>query len=256
MRYTTKAKELHAAEEDPDARRGGVIDLTLSRYLLRLERPIEALRHAEEALIVFRALSLPSWCGSALLVAGEAQEVSSADFALEAYSEALEYFKTADEPDRIALALNLLGSLARSQGRLEDALRFHSEALDVAPDGSMEASAALSHQGLALGEMGRVADALESHTRAQELRGVAGDLAGVGSSLNNVALCLEDLGCEEAALAKLEEAVLVLEEGQGSPELLISTLRNAAGLNQKLGRTEAMLACDRLAELVRERMMR
>ncbi|WP_405540483.1 tetratricopeptide repeat protein [Streptomyces sp. NBC_00075] len=97
---------------------------------------------------------------------------------------------------REAVAWNNLGSALRGAGRVAEAVEAHTRARDLhqAAGDHHREAVAWNNLGSALGVAGRVAEAVEAHTRARELHQAAGDGQGEASAWGNLGLTLRVAG--------------------------------------------------------------
>jgi predicted ATPase/DNA-binding SARP family transcriptional activator len=127
---------------------------------------------------------------------------------------ALELATAAADLHALALAHNILGALANSQGEPEAALRHLEESLALAErlgDAATRA-AALNNLALALREMGQIDRALPLAEAALALSVTQGDRHHEAALHNNVADLLHESGHVEDAMAHIKQAVSIYAE--------------------------------------------
>lgn len=133
------------------------------------------------------------------------------DKARELCEQSLPLLERTGDPALLAHTLDRTGMAARQQGRLDDAVQFHTQALQQ----HRQDPTALAQQALCLNNLGvieffRGADleaARRYHTEALALRERSGDRRGIASSLNNLAQVDRFQGDLEAALPKMQKAL-------------------------------------------------
>ncbi|MDX2547024.1 tetratricopeptide repeat protein [Streptomyces sp. WI04-05B] len=97
---------------------------------------------------------------------------------------------------REAGAWNNLGIALREAGRVAEAVEAHTRARDLhqAVGNRDREAMAWNNLGGALREAGRVAEAVEAHTRARDLHQAVGDRHGEASAWNNLGIALREAG--------------------------------------------------------------
>jgi tetratricopeptide (TPR) repeat protein len=145
-------------------------------------------------------------------VAREAQDVSQLDLAIKHYQEALAY--VGDDQQIQAAILGNIGLIYRDKGDLDQALRYHQEALKVHKEiGYLQGEASdLGNIGLIYRAKGDLDQALRYHQEALKVHKEIGYLQGEANQLGNIGLIYHDKGDLDQALRYLQEALSIAKE--------------------------------------------
>lgn len=204
--------------ESPDRR---VLADALTRFgwlLDSLGEIQEGLRHCEEALVIARSL------GARDLEASALNNLGVLRFRLGEMDEAVGHFERVVALRRVLggidLSTNLsnLGAVYKEVGRSGDALVAYQEALQLADDRDLSASAVVifNNLGVLHKARGELQLAMDSYARARELADRSGDLESMLRAAFNEGSLSRALGEPLRAVSLLEEA-LVLCRRLGSP---------------------------------------
>jgi tetratricopeptide (TPR) repeat protein len=164
------------------------------------------------------------------------------------YTAAYSACEPADQP----VIISRLASILSRQGRYEDAVERHLEALatfEAHPNSQAEAAVA-TNLGNAYRRMGRFTEARRYHERAVALTGELGDLWRRARVHDNLGKTLQRMGDHERALAHQHTAITLYREVGDLPSAA-SVVGNSGLTYGQLGRRAEALRCHEtaLAEL-------
>jgi tetratricopeptide (TPR) repeat protein len=246
----------------------------LANRLSALGRREEALKAAEEAVRLYRALAeaspdifLPDLAMSLNNLANRLSDLGRREEALKAAEEAVRLYRALAEARIDAFIPNLAGSLNNLANRLsdlgrreealaaaEEAVRLRRALADARPDAFIpDLALSLNNLANALSALGRCEEALKAAEEAVRLRRALAEarpdafIPDLALSLNNLANALSALGRREDALAVAEEAVRLRRAlAEARPDAIIPnlalSLNNLANRLSDLGRREDALA--------------
>lgn len=232
-----EARRLYALLRDRKSEAYTLNEIVFS--LRQLGKPNDALRHADEALQIFRALKNEpkgeavalNHIGGILLDRGEHLD------ALKFYQQALPLRRTGNDVGGEAITLNDIASVNVKLGRYEQALESLNAGLvlqdRIGDDG--EKGKILSNLGVVnffLGENKKAIELFESALAKQR-----GDPRGAAVTLNNIGSVYVELKEVTAALVCYENA-LPLRRGSGDRRGEAATLLNIGQINSELGQNE------------------
>ncbi len=189
--------------------------IDLSRVLLMLNRPQDALGHSAEALAIYRKEEYARGIAFALEAqANAASQLGRIAEAIGFQEEALALFVESGDHRRHQIALSNLGRLRRlagnqdgARGALEEAI-----ALSRSSDNSPGEAVARMELGHLLAERGAAEEGEEHLERAIELFRKAGDQPGLASARARSAEVLRALGRPEKAMEQMSSVLDVIEK--------------------------------------------
>ncbi|MDR8389630.1 tetratricopeptide repeat protein [Aliifodinibius sp. S!AR15-10] len=140
------------------------------------------------------------------------------------------------------LILNEMGSILRRQGKTEEALDYHSRALEIMKQLNDHEGLAttLGYIGIIHDVRGHYAEALRAHQQALELRESLGDKKGAAASLTNIGIVYQKVGKYEEALDFYDRSLVVWNELE-MPDQIASTLNNTGAVYELLQNYEEAL---------------
>ncbi|MDX2547022.1 tetratricopeptide repeat protein [Streptomyces sp. WI04-05B] len=153
-----------------------------------------------------------------------------------------------------ASAWNNLGNALREAGRVAEAVEAHTRARDLcqASGDRHQEAIAWNNLGIALREAGRVAEAVEAHTRARDLYQAAGDRHREASAWNNLGIALREAG-RVAEAVEAHTRARDLFQAAGDRHREASAWNNLGLALQEAGRVaEAIGGYGRALEVYRE----
>ncbi|ELS56540.1 tetratricopeptide repeat protein [Streptomyces viridochromogenes] len=126
----------------------------------------------------------------------------------------LEIAHRAGDRHHEATAWTSLGLALREAGRVAEAIEAHTRARDLfrAEGDRLGEATAWNNLGLALRKADRVAEAIEAHTRARDLFRADGDRHGEATAWNNLGLALEEAGRVADEIAAYGKALEIHRE--------------------------------------------
>jgi len=176
------------------------------------------------------------------------------------FQRAVAHGAAAGENALVGVAKDWLGSLARSEGRIDDALRLHLEALGALRKSGapLPLSRCLNNLGLLRAGEDELVEALECFREARDLRAAEGDRAGVARLEANLGVTCLGLDTIPDAEVHFRAALAILDglpaasvgAGRG---LVAAVCTNLAACAHAAGKTdEASALAARAAEIYEE----
>lgn len=175
----------------------------------------EAIPAYEAALHAGRTLADPSRAARAALDLSAAyRRTGDGEKARRYAEEALAAYSSLGNQHGQATALDQLGLVCKTLGRVRDALAYHQEAADLYREAndSCGVGRAVMRAAVSLGMLGRHADETHGLEQALGLLQEAGDQRGVAMCLNNLGAVLEDRGLHRDAVAHYEQTIAIFSE--------------------------------------------
>src|SRR5262245_25371848 len=152
---------------------------------------------------------------------------------IEKYQEASELYRRAGDSREEAAALNNIGVIYHSFGKLQKALEKFNEALQIrrAIGDRRGEAITLDDIGVIYHSFGEMQKALENYNEALQIRRAIGDRQGEATTLNNIGVAYRYLGEMQKALDKFNEA-LQIRRAIGDRRGEAATLNNI-GINYR-----------------------
>lgn len=217
----------------------------LGYIALTEEKPKSALTHFEAVLAIVETMGLPeqvfiaksSVASATIAVASAAQADGHLVQALDANLQALDIYRTIDDPQNEALTLNDIGQLYMALHHYQEAQFTYGELLDICPDinnPQCEISA-LNNLAEAFDAMGRYSDALTSHEKAlTECEAFVNCAEFEATIRHNLGRTLLQVGNYEEAKDQLDDALVLASKYQLS-ELQGNALNSLGNLQMAMG---------------------
>jgi CHAT domain-containing protein/Tfp pilus assembly protein PilF len=161
---------------------------------------------------------------------------------IEKYQEASELYLRAGDSKEQAAALNNIGVIYHSLGKLQKALEKHNEALPIrrAIGDRRGEAITLDDIGVIYHSLGDTQKALEKYNEALQIRRAIGDSQGEATTLNNIGQVYRYLGEMQKALEKFNEA-LQIRRAIGDRMGEAATLNNIGITYRPLGEVQKAL---------------
>jgi eukaryotic-like serine/threonine-protein kinase len=175
-----------------------------------LDKPKEALKNFQDALVIRRSLKLESAVGASLNeIAGIQDKMGDSTAALASYKESLDIRKRIGDKSGVATVLLNLGAFYNDHAKYDDALKSLNDALTQFRDLDDESSQAicLNNIGTAEGSLGNFQAALTYYQQSLDIRQKLKDAGGIAESLHNLADTNVKLGQYDVALAQYLKAL-------------------------------------------------
>jgi len=154
--------------------------------------------------------------------------------AIDAFNQALPFFRQAGNRKGEAIVLNEIGEANRGLGNMPAALDSYRKAFDIVQelDDKAGEAAALNNMGLAYQALGQIQDAMDAYDRAIPLAQKAGDAAPAALLLANQAALYQQLGQKQKALDLYARAQPVFHENGDLGETTVMDSMAAIYLSQ------------------------
>ena len=180
--------------------------------------------------------------GAAMIASDQGEHAVAA----ERLEEAVDLARQLGDEARLAVALNLLGSVRDRQGRLEEAAALLRQSLELGrAQGDRRAEAGtLNNLAIVLHNQGDLAEASRLLEASLRIKQEMGNRLGMSVTVSNLAVLAHDQGDVPGAVRWLEEAI-ALDREIGNPSGLADDLDNLGGIHVSGGdppRGAALLA--------------
>ena len=140
---------------------------------------------------------------------------------------------------------HILGTIARAEevlGRVEDAVAYYQQALDLCPEADLENKATtLNNMALVIAKQGDIQEAITLWQQSLEISERIGNVGGKGAILNNIAQVIAQQGDISGALALWQQS-LEIKERIGDVGAKAAILRNMAGVIAQQGHIQEAIA--------------
>ncbi|UAK24470.1 ATP-binding protein [Sphingomonas nostoxanthinifaciens] len=192
-----------------------IADWLGAEALLGLNRPREARRKIEQGLRLTRQVEPDSALAGELILArgGASNMMGRVQDALTDYQRAYQIFQRAGEARGQSVALQTIGSIYRSAGDYENALRYNAEAIEAYGGDPALLLSAYNNRGNALIELGRSRAAIAEYNNAFAAALKLGSPLLQTRILQNLARAQTDAGDYTDADATLARAFRLSETG-------------------------------------------